>query len=147
MEKNKSVGRVVSCIHRFTSINLHKKLEKFNIGPGQLHFLMILYHHEGMNQECLAHKLMIDKATSARAIKKLEEEGYVTRMTDENDKRAYKICPTKKAYDFKPVVQKILCEWTDTLLKGFNENEKETLFELLEKIVNNAKSGVKNWSN
>ncbi len=79
MEKNKSVGRIVSCIHRFTAINLHKKLEKYNIGPGQLHFLMILYRHEGINQECLAHELMIDKATSARAIKKLEEEGYVAR--------------------------------------------------------------------
>ena len=53
MEKNKSVGRIVSCIHRFTAINIHKKLEQYNIGPGQLHFLMILYHHEGINQECL----------------------------------------------------------------------------------------------
>ena len=143
MVKNRSVGRVVSCIHRFTSINLHKKLEQYNIGPGQLHFLMILYRHEGMNQECLAQQLMIDKATSARAIKKLEEEGYVTRMTDENDKRAYKICLTDKAYDLKPVVHQILCEWTETLLRDFNEKEKETLFTLLEKLVLNAKNGIK----
>jgi len=142
MEKNKSVGRIVSCIHRFTAINLHKKLEKYNIGPGQLHFLMVLYHNEGINQECLSHKLMIDKATSARAIKKLEEEGYITRKVDENDKRAYKISLTEKAYNFKPIVRQILHEWRDILLIDFNEKEKKTLLDLLEKLSKNAKKGI-----
>ena len=142
MEKNKSVGRIVSCIHRFTAITFHKKLEKYNIGPGQLHFLMVLYRNEGINQECLAHKLMIDKATSARAIKKLEEEGYVTRKIDENDKRSYKIFLTKKGYDLKPIVNQILHEWTNILLTDFNEKEKKTLFELLEKLLKNANKGI-----
>ena len=40
-------------------------------------FLLELYKKDGKNQEELSEKLNIDKGTTARAIKKLEEEGFL----------------------------------------------------------------------
>ena len=138
MKKHKSVGRIISCIHRFTHIHLNNQLEPLKIGIGQLHFLMRLYNNDGINQETLAHTLKTDKATSARAIKKLEIEGYVTRKKDESDKRAYKIYLTKKARDLQLKIRRITREWTNTLLTDFSEEEKKLLFSFLDRIAQNA---------
>ena len=138
MLKHKSVGRIISCIHRYTQIHLNNKLESYKIGIGQLHFLMKLYNNDGINQETLAHCLKIDKATSARAIKKLEKEGFVLRRKDKSDKRAYKIFLTKKAKDLQLKIRKITREWTNALLTDFTENEKKMLFSFLERIAQNA---------
>jgi DNA-binding MarR family transcriptional regulator len=138
MKKHRSVGRIVSCIHRFTHIHLNNELEPYNIGIGQLHFLMKLYKKDGINQEMLAHCLQTDKATSARAIEKLEKEGFVKRKIDQTDKRAYKIYLTKKAKDLKIKIRGITKKWTNSLLTGFSEDEKEILFSFLDRIDKNA---------
>ena len=43
---------------------------------------------DGIKQEEMASSLNIDKGTTARAIKKLEEEGYIYRQKDKEDNRA-----------------------------------------------------------
>ena len=138
MKKARSIGRLTSCIHRFTTSHIHNELEKYDIGSGQTLFLMRLYHGDGINQESLARDLKTDKATSTRAIKKLERARYVRREIDDADKRAYKIYLTEKAEKMRPVVRGILKDWTNHLLTGFSEGEKEKLFDFLERIVENA---------
>ena len=136
----KSVGRYVSCIHRYSRIYIANELEALGIGYGQFHFLRLLYKKDGINQETLAEFLMTDKATSARAIKKLEDEGYIIREKDKFDKRSYKIFLTEKAKKFEPKIKKILRNWTEILLTDFNEDEKKLLFKYLQRIVDNATS-------
>jgi len=138
MYQEKSIGRIISCIHRYTHIHMHKKMESYNIGSGQFFFLTRLYHHPGINQEMLAESLSVDKATCARAIKKLEEQGFVIRIRDETDKRAYQILLTDKAKKLKPQIKQILQEWTRNLLKGFTQEEQQQLFTYLERIEHNA---------
>jgi len=142
MKTTKSVGRLVSCIHRFTAIYFHKKFRPYHIGAGQIPLLMMLYHHEGINQECLAHHLLIDKATCARAIQKLTKQGYVCRHIDDQDKRAYSIHLTEKGHAFQSTARAVLQEWTTTLLTDFTENEKQLVFTLLEKMKKNAQNGI-----
>ena len=117
---------------------MHEQLKEFNLGSGQFHFLMILYKKDGVNQETLAEKLNIDKATSARAIKKLEEQGFVTRKKDPKDRRNYNIFLTEKAIQLKPKIRNILSNWTDILLEDLSQEEVQQLFILLEKISRNA---------
>ncbi|MFH1014244.1 MAG: MarR family transcriptional regulator [Thermoplasmatota archaeon] len=117
---------------------MHNQLERYNIGSGQFHYLMLLYHKDGINQETLSEILKIDKATSARAIRKLEETGYITRKRDQQDKRAYKIYLTKKAQNLRPTIKNILQEWTKQLLQGITKEEEQHLLDLLERIAHNA---------
>jgi len=138
MTDNKSIGRIVSCIHRHSGIHISKQLEPYNIGRGQLHYLMILNNKDGINQEYLAEELMMDKATSARAIKKLEDEGFITRKRDDNDHRAYEIYITDKGKNMIPEMRKVLKNWSQKLLDGFTEEEKTLLFDFLERIEENA---------
>ena len=138
MDEPKSVGRYISCIYRNFHKYMHEQLKQYDLGSGQFHFLMMLYKKDGVNQETLAETLNIDKATSARAIKKLEEKGYVTRTRDENDRRNYNVFLTEKAQTLKPKIKSILKNWTDFLLTNISKKEQEQLFIILDKISQNS---------
>lgn len=138
MKKKKSVGRYISCIHRNFHKYLQENLEHYNLGSGQFQFLMMLYQKDGVNQETLAIQLNLDKATSARAIKKLEEKGFVIRKKDAADKRSNKILLTEKAKKLKPRIKTILKKWTDHLLTDISKEDEKRLYFILEKMAKNA---------
>ena len=135
---NMSLGKYVSIIHRHGRIFIDEKLGQYGIGSGQAPFLMALYHNDGIRQEDLCKSINIDKGTTARALKKLESSGYVSRQRDSSDKRAYSIHLTKKALDFKSELRKIFSEWTDALANGLTEEESFKALELLQALANNA---------
>ena len=94
--KREPIAKYISLIYRKGNCFINREVSKFGIGSGQIMFLMQLYNKDGISQEELSENLNIDKATTCRAIKKLEEQGLLTRVKDEKDKRAYKLYLTIK---------------------------------------------------
>jgi DNA-binding MarR family transcriptional regulator len=84
-------------------------------------------------------KLIIDKGTTAKALKKLEEEGLVKRSVDENDKRAYRVYLTAEGKDIIKDIRNVLLEWNDILTSDFTEEEKKMALDLLQRMVENKK--------
>ena len=82
----------------------HARLKPYNISYGQFPFLMALYREDGVNQETIAKRLLFNKATIARAIDKLEREGYVHRTQDEYDGQANRIFLTRKGREIETVI-------------------------------------------
>jgi DNA-binding MarR family transcriptional regulator len=138
METQESLGRLISCLYRYTHMYLSHELEQYNIGSGQFSFLMALYREDGVHQEDLAQSIKIDKATCTRAVKKLVKEGYITRKRDPEDKRAYRIFLTEKGKTMEPVLKHISETWKTILLTGFTEEEKGLVMDFLKRIVQNA---------
>lgn len=128
------MGKYISQLYRKGNAFFTKKFESYPIGSGQIMFLVNLYQNDGINQEELAEILSIDKGTTARAIKKLEEEGFIRREKDEKDKRAYKVYITNKAKDIKDEVYTILREWEEILLCNLSKEEIIVIKSLLKKI-------------
>lgn len=94
-------------------------------------FLLQLYKQDGISQEELSEKLSIDKGTTARSIKKLEEEGFLIRVKDENDKRAYKIYLTDKSKENR---DNVLKDWESVIAQNITEEERSTLVDILKKV-------------
>jgi DNA-binding MarR family transcriptional regulator len=82
--------------------------------------------------------LPIDKGTTAKALKKLEEQGYVTRQVRDDDKRFYRVFLTPKALGIKDEVRSVLVDWRSLLTDGLSEEEKELAWTLLERMGENA---------
>jgi DNA-binding MarR family transcriptional regulator len=99
---------------------------------------MTLYARDGISQEEITRKVLIDKGTTARAIQKLVKEGYVKKEQNPNDKRAYKVFLTEKAFQVKPVLKEISARITDILSSGFTEEEKEAAWFTLDSMAKNA---------
>lgn len=142
MQVNENIGKYISILYRSGNIYLHKYFEKYNIGIGQYPFLIHLSHSEGVTQEELSCKLFIDKGTTAKAIKKLEEEGYVRREVDEKDKRAYKVYITENGRKIIASIFQILHSWNDILTYDFSEEEKELTLKLLKRMNENKNKNM-----
>ena len=132
--KREPIGRYISQIYRKGNSFISKEISKFGIGSGQIMFLMQLYKKDGISQEELAENLHIDKGNTCRAIKKLEEESFLIRVKDENDKRAYKLYLTEKSKDMEDNIKGILYEWEKHISKDLSQEEVDFLLTVLKKI-------------
>lgn len=140
----RSYGKEIHIINRNQRIYLNKKLEKYDleVGSSQLKFLFNLYEEDEICQNKLAKRLSVDKATATRVLRKLEKVGYIEKYKDLNDKRKLLIRITEKGYSIKNDICDILNEWSNTLTKGFTENEQETFYKLLVRATNNSKTKI-----
>lgn len=136
-KSNRHIGKYISLLHRKGSIFINRELSNYGIGSGQFMFLLELYIQDGRNQEELSERLKIDKGTTARALKKLEEQGFITRLKDECDKRSNKIYLTRKAKDVQENVYDILDEWNKKLRESLSKEEEDIVEKLLMKVCNN----------
>ena len=82
-----SHGKYISAIYRHMQILIAAEMAPFRIGSGQYIFLMAIAGQEQITQKALSEELLIDKTTTAKAIAKLEAEGYVRREADPADNR------------------------------------------------------------
>jgi DNA-binding MarR family transcriptional regulator len=137
-DKLSSIGRQISILYRYGQSYISKKLEAYNIGSGQYIFLSALDRNDGISQEELSAYLKIDKATTAKAVKKLNEAGYICRDIDSSDKRAYKVFLTAKAIAVIPVIQEAVRSWENMVSSGLTKEEKQLMGELLHKMAQNA---------
>lgn len=138
MTSPKSIGKMVSVIHRYGHSYFDHEFSDLDIGHGPRNFLAALFCREGMTQDELSESLMMDKTTTARAVKQLVQAGYVIRKRDEDDHRYYHLYLTDKARDLAPRIWDARSKWTEVLSKGFTEEEKELIYIFLERAADNA---------
>jgi DNA-binding MarR family transcriptional regulator len=132
------IGRYIWQISKNGQAYLDKALKKYRIGSAQHRILRILYHTGGFSQEEISNALGIDKAATAKAVKRLLREGYIERKTDEKDKRIYRVNLTEKAMLVKDDLLKILTDWQNILLKDFTAEEASMISVLIEKMAENS---------
>ncbi len=133
--RHRSVGKYISILYRQGQSYISNEMKEYGIGSGQYAFLLVLYDEDGISQDEISNRLLIDKGTTARALDKLEKEGFVSRVTNPIDRRSNNIFLTDKAKDLEKILCSTLSNWTKLLLKDLNEDEQKLLFETLEKMV------------
>lgn len=137
-ENKEFVGKEISYLYRYEQIFIGKKIEAYGIGSGQFPFLMRLYSEDGINQESLSDYLKIDKGTTARAIQKLVDEGYVSRQKDEKDRRSYRVFLTEKGKNLESDMRMVASEWEDILFFGFDADQRKEIKKSLELMFENV---------
>ena len=131
------VGRFISMISRHLRNHLDKKFMSLGLSSGTFDFMLVTYYFNGCNQEKLSTILQYDKGTTARALKKLEDGGFVKRIKDPADKRAYKITVTSKAAAIFDDVKRLMDEVNTDMLAGFSDEETKQLEGLLDRVAQN----------
>lgn len=131
--------KFVNTISRITQSYTDEEMAKFNLTTGTYPFLLVLYNNEGINQNEISRELNVDKALSARAIKKLIELQFIEKKNDENDSRAYKLYLTDKGKEIVPEIKKEILHWISIITSELCTEEKVILGQLLDKVLNNAK--------
>ena len=78
--------------------------------------------------------MSIDGPNTTRALNRLEQEGYVTREVDPQDKRAYRVYLTDKAWKIRARIHQLMTDWETALLANLSEEERDTFTKLLKKL-------------
>lgn len=126
-------------IYRCTQVYADKKLEKYKLSIGTYPYLLALSKFPGMNQNEISRYLNVDKAMSARSVKKLIEYGYIKREENKEDIRANKLYITEASEAIIPDIIKILSQWIEIMVSGNSEENIEIGMDFLESVLKNAK--------
>ena len=140
--EDESFGRYVSVIYRHLQILLNHRLNSYGVGSGQYIFISAIYKNPGISQKDLTKLIKIDRATTAKALLKLEQNGYVDRIQDKDDKRYYKLYLTKKGIDFIPILDEIQDDLTNMLSQGMNSHEYSETIKSLKLIFDNVQNSI-----
>lgn len=139
---NRSLGKLISVIMRHQRIVLDYRFEKYGFRSGQYSFFLTVANNEGSNQREISKMLKVNKGTTTKALKKLEEIGYIETRIDENDRRIHCVYLTEEGKRILPKVRKELKEYTEMLGAGLDEPTKEIVYDALEQMASNVKTRV-----
>jgi len=123
MINKKSLGKHFSLIHRYKHILVKNQFEDCGFGTGQYMFLLRISENEGLSQKELSQLLHIDKGTTTKAVKKLEEGGFVTTQCCCHDKRQHELYLTDSGRAILPKLREITDNFYEILCKGLSEEE------------------------
>lgn len=132
---SKYTGGIYRCTQAFTS----GILKPYGLSSGSCPYLLTLYNNDGINQNQISRELNVDKAMSARELKKLIQKGYVKKEADKEDTRAYKLYLTDQGKNIIPDIRRELSIWNNAITSGLEEKEKEELLRMLDLVLQKAR--------
>lgn len=134
----KEILREIGMIARALDSISNIEFKEYNLTKGQYLYLVRICENPGIIQEKLAEMIKVDRTTAARAIKKLEINGFIEKMDDEHNKKIKKLFPTEKGKDVFPVIKRENDHSNNVALAGFSEKEAETISHLLQRMRKNV---------
>lgn len=136
LETRNTIGKFIGRLSRRAHLFLTKELAEQNcdIAPGEIMFLMHLYNNSVAKQDELSQTFNIDKGNITKSIKRLEDRGFLYKVKDLQDKRAYNIYLTEKGKELKPVILNVLDKLDALLSQNLSQEEYNQLLNLLKKI-------------
>ncbi len=129
---------LISYTYRTIQKSFAKELAPYHIGWGHFAILVSLYEMEGRSQDSLALSRGFDKTMIAKSVVRLEEEGFVRREIDQDDKRVKRLYLTEKSRSFRPEMERIGYRLNGLLLRDFDADESALAMRDLRKIALNA---------
>lgn len=139
----RSIGKWISIIDRYSQMYIERAYRDSDLGQGQIYLLLTLFQQDGVSQDALSKQLKLDKTTVTRAMKKLEESGYITRVPSSEDRRINLVYLTDKANGIHQEILSTMLQWTDILSEGFALEEKELFLNMLQRTAVNAVKYIK----
>lgn len=132
-----SQGHYISSIYRHLQIYLNQRFAHYGFGSGQYQFFSYIAKHEGVHQKELSDFFAIDKATTAKAVRKLCDLGYLLRKQDPVDGRYCQLYLSEAGKKIYPEIYNILKGTRSILQAGMSETEIQESLRLLDLMLGN----------
>ena len=134
----REIGMIARALDSISNI----EFKEYDLTKGQYLYLVRLCENPGIIQEKLAEMIKVDRTTAARAIKKLEMNGFIEKKEDKHNKKIKKLFPTEKGKKVYPFIKRENDYSNLVALEGFSEREVESIFNLLQRVRKNIE---KDW--
>jgi len=91
-------------------------------------------------QDALSEMLYVDRTNAGRALRRLEQDGYISKRRGEDDKRANLVRITAKGRDAAAAVSRLKKRIARSLFSGINEDEARAATLVLTKAAAEEKN-------
>lgn len=142
MKKIHRYGMYFKRIHLDIEKEIHTKLSAYNLTKSQLDILNYLDQHPDQMtcQKDLQNYLHVSNATINGLVNRLEQNGYIYRITNSEDKRMVSIHPTEKANQIKDLFLTTIYNLEQKMMAHIAPDKQEELVKLLEQMIQNIES-------
>lgn len=101
---------------------LNSKIDELNLGH-EMRYIMMIYDNPDISQDDLVIISGQSKASIAKSLKKLEDQDYIKRQVNPNNRRKYMLKTTSKGDEIVPKIRQISRDWENEV--GITENDHE----------------------
>ncbi len=129
----------LSVLYRNTQKYFDKVLVPYEIGSGQLIFLLCINENEGLTMQELTNMTEVDKGTTTKSVQRLIDQGYVRSVQDETDRRVKRLYTTAKASAIMNTIYDCRTEMRTALAKDM---DFRTFENMLGQAADNARNSL-----
>lgn len=113
------------------------EFKDINLSNLQFLYVVRIYEHPGIIAEQLANLIKVDRTTLARAVRRLEKQGYVYRESDPDNKKIKHLYVTEKGKQIYPFIIRENSHSNEVALQGFTPEEAQQVHDYLKRIRQN----------
>jgi len=141
--KYNDCGSKIKHLNKIMEKNFNKALEEYNLTAQQARTLFFLIHHnegEGeieINQRDIEREFNLTNPTVSGILLRLEEKGYIQRITSQKDGRYKKIVVAPKTWLFVEELETKRKKSERLLLQGISEEEENEFKRVVDIMIKN----------
>ncbi|MFC6963206.1 MarR family winged helix-turn-helix transcriptional regulator [Halocatena marina] len=132
-----SVGYQLAYASKHQQNQLITALDELDLQGGQELVLAQLAETDGCSQSDLAEALSVKPPSITKAVRKLEDVGFVERQRDPDDARIQQVFLTEEGEKMIPPIEACWSRTEETMLDGFTTEERLLLRRMLIQIQEN----------
>jgi DNA-binding MarR family transcriptional regulator len=122
----------------------NRQLKDIDISSGLVYFIIELSQVEWLNLSDLSTAVGVDNAYATRAVNKLSALGYVNKVQDEQDRRAYRISLTASGRQIAERVTETMQQWVEIITAGVSLEDIITVNRIFDQFHQNALKSMEN---
>ncbi len=126
----------IAWIHNI-SLNQQKymksKIKDFDFDHN-MRYIIFIYDNPNCSQEDIVNMFGQSKGNIAKVLRKFEDDGYIERRTNPENRRKYMLNTTKKGSEIVPKIRQISKDWEDEV--GITDEDLELKKRIMEIAVN-----------
>ena len=139
IEVLRDIGKIARALDSIANI----EFKEYKLSKGQYLYLIRIFENPGIIPDRLAEMIKVDRTTAARAIKKLEEKGFIRKEADDVNKKIRRLFVTEDGAKLVPIIQLENQYSNQIALQNLSKKEIEAFSKAL-KIV--AATIDKEWT-
>ena len=136
-DMNKSLGFILNRTALASKNAFNQKIKDYEISPEQWSVIYRVVEAPGISQKVVSDSTYKDQGNLTRMIDKLVKNGFLTKKQNSKNRREIQLFPTNKSIDLSKTVAKHSTQHNNNMLNSFSNEEKEQLFNLLNKVYDN----------
>jgi len=132
-----NMGYRIKLLSQLLSRRFQERLEPFGLTPFHWLVLCCLWQEDGLPTSSIGEQLQQVGGTLTGVLDRMEERGLVYRERDRRDRRIWRIWLTDAGKELQDILPPIALELREQALKGFSEDERERMSQLIDVAIRN----------